>query len=192
MGLRIPFSNHFANDRELERNRHLFEKYHEKGNSLIVTNDYLAQWVKTHYPLYQVEASMLREVETQQDIEDSLMIYDTVVLPMNLNNNPELLEKIKDKHRITLFGNAGCALTCPDRICYQHISKYNKTLAPDKKLSHYFYFFLHFGLKQDWCTNKLKPRKLHGLHDFDLDLFYEMGFRRFKLLRQNLKKKTGY
>lgn len=192
IGLRVPVSNHFTDEEELEKNRPLFEKYHEKGNSLIVTNDYLATWVKKNYPEYQVEASMLKEIETQKDVEKTLEIYDTVVLPMNLNNNIDFLKEIKDKNRVTLFGNAGCALTCPNRICYKRVSKYNKSLAAEKKISHFFYFFFYFGIRQDWCMNKLKPRKLHGIHDFDLNLFYDLGFRRFKLLRQNVKRQTGY
>ncbi len=39
--------------------------------------------------------------------------------------------------------------------------------------------------------HKIKPRQLHGIIDFDLNEFYAMGFRRFKMLREHKGRKTG-
>ena len=192
IGVRIPFTNHFVTEKEYRKNRKILDKYHTKGNSIIVTNDDLARWIKRDYPLYQVEASLLKEVKTVEEINHALSLYDTVVLPMNLNSNHELLKSIEQKNRITLFGNGGCALSCPNRICYEYISKRNKVLTTTNVLFRILYFWYYFVLHRKWCMNIVKPRILHGLKDFDLDVFAEMGFTRFKMLREHAARKSGY
>jgi hypothetical protein len=192
IGIRIPFTNHFVTEKEYQKNRKILDKYHKKGNSIIVTNDNLARWIKRDYPLYQLEASLLKEVKSIEEINHALGIYDTVVLPMNLNSNHELLKRIEQKDRITLFGNGGCALSCPKRICYEYISKRNKVLTTTNKVFRALYFWYYFVLRRKWCTNIIEPRKLHGLKDFDLNVFAEMGFSRFKMLREHAGRKTGY
>lgn len=192
IGVRIPFTNHFTTEKEYLKNKKILDKYHYKGNSIIVTNDNLARWIKKDYPLYQVEASLLKEVKNLDEINHALSIYDTVVLPMNLNNNHELLKSIEQKNRITLFGNGGCALTCPNRICYEYISKRNKVLTTTNTIFRYLYYWYYFVLRNKWCMNKIKPRKLHGIKDFDLDVLAELGFSRFKMLREHAGRKSGY
>lgn len=192
IGIRIPFTNHYVSEKEYKRNKLLLDKYHKKGNSLIVTNDTLAEWIKRDYPKYKVEASILKEIDSLEKIHEALKLYDTVVLPMNVNNNKKLLEEIEQKERITLFGNAGCALTCPNRICYDYISKRNKILGNTNLIIRSMYYYYGFFIRRKWCMHKIKPRKLHGIKDFDIDKFYKMGFRRFKMLREHSGRKTGY
>ena len=89
---------------------------------------YNVKKIREDFPLYKIEASILKEIDSLDKINKALELYDTIVLPMNVNNNTSLLENIEQKDRITLFGNAGCALSCPNRICYDYISKRNKIL----------------------------------------------------------------
>lgn len=192
IGLRIPCSNHFVTEKEYEDNIPFLEKYQRKGNSLICTNDMLAQWIKRDFPSYQVEGSILKEIDTHEKIDRALELYDTIILPMNLNYNTEFLSSIKTKERITLFGNAGCALTCPKRICYEVVSGLNKKLVVQNRVRRYISFVFRMGLQIDWCSYRLHPRKLKGLVDFDLEYLYSLGFRRFKMLREHKKQRTGY
>jgi hypothetical protein len=192
IGLRIPCSNHFVSQEEYERHIPFFEKYQRKGNSVICTNDLLAGWIKKDFPAYQVEGSILKEIDTHEKIERALELYDTVILPMNLNYNTEFLSSIRNKERITLFGNAGCALNCPNRICYEVISGLNKKLARRNLFGRGVAVMFRLGFQIDWCSYRLHPRKLKGLVDFDLDRLYDLGFRRFKMLREHRKKETGY
>jgi hypothetical protein len=85
---------------------------------------------------------------------------------MRLNQDADFLIKIGDKDRITLFANAGCALSCPLKICYPSISKMNKYQGGEFK-----------------CSQSHKYRELHGMVDFGLDVLVALGFHRFKLLR---------
>jgi len=192
IGIRIPFTNHFVTEKEYQKNKKLFDKYHKKGNSVIISNDDFAGWIRRDYPLFKIEASILKEIDSIEKINHALEIYDTIVLPMNVNNNIKLLESIECKDRITLFGNAGCAFTCPNRICYTYISKKNKVLGSTNIIFRSLYYYYFFFVRRKWCMHKIKPRKLHGIKDFDIDKYYEMGFRRFKMLREHSGRKTGY
>jgi hypothetical protein len=176
INLRLPLTNHQASQEEYEDNIPFFEEYYRPGNSIIITNDDLARWIRADFPDYRLEASVIKNIKTLKKIEQAAKIYDTVILPMTCNEDESLLNSIDDKSIITLFANAGCALTCPSRICYPSISKANKTKDPT--------------LFQ--CSRKLKHREQLGMIDFDLDRLQSMGFTRFKLLRSRSGGKTGH
>lgn len=192
IGIRIPFTNHYISEKEYNKYKPLLAKYHREGNSLIITNDDFVRWVRKDFPLYKIEASILKEIDSLEKIDKALELYDTIVLPMNVNRNTDLLQSIEHKDRITLFGNAGCALTCPNRICYDYISKRNKILGNTNIIFRSIYYYYSFIVRRKWCMHKIKPRKLHGIKDFDIDEYYQMGFRRFKMLREHSGRKTGY
>jgi hypothetical protein len=152
IGIRLPMSNHYVKRDEYRENLPLLSKYHRPGNSVIITNDKLAKWIRQDFPL-----------------------YDSAVLPMRLNEDFEFLEKIEAKDRITLFANAGCALTCPSTLCYVSISRINK--GEDVKFQ---------------CSQMFKERELEGMVDFPLQPYIDLGFHRFKLLRARPGRMTGY
>lgn len=166
IGVRIPFTNHWADPEEYEATRPILEKYHRPGNSVIVTNDDLAQWIRRDFPDYRVEASVLKNLKNYDRISEALELYDTVVLPMPLSEDTAFLRGVRNKERITLFANGGCALNCPSQICYPSISKFNKTRDESQ-------------LK---CSQSLKERTNRGIVEFDLGRLQDLGFRRFKVL----------
>lgn len=176
IGLRLPLSNHYVDEAEYARNRRFLECHHRAGNSVIVTNDDLARWIRRDYPEYRIEASVIKHLRTYDKIDAALEAYDTVILPMECCEQPEFLAGIARKDRITLFANAGCALTCPSRICYVSVSRRNKGQDGG-----------------EWrCSQPLKERELRGMVDFDLDRLVHLGFRRFKLLRSQPGGQTGF
>ena len=175
IGIRLPLSNHFAEREEYERNRTLLKRFHRACNSVIVTNDDLAGWIRQDFPRYQIDASVIKNVNTHGKIDKALELYDSVVLPMQLNEDFDFLEKIEAKDRITLFANAGCALTCPSKICYVSISRKNR--GDDVEFQ---------------CSQKFKQRELEGMVDFPLQPYVDLGFHRFKLLRARPGGMTGF
>ncbi len=175
IGVRLPMSNHSVERAEYERNLPLLQKYHRPGNSIIVTNDDLARWIQMDFPDYHIDASVIKNIKTHRKIKEALKVYDSVVLPMRLNEDFDFLEKIEAKDRITLFANAGCALTCPSKLCYPSISKINKGKR---------------GKVQ--CSQPIKDRELLGMVDFPLQPYIDLGFHRFKLLRARPSGMTGY
>jgi hypothetical protein len=175
VGVRLPLTNHYVEPREYEASAPLLETYHRDGNAAIVTNDNLARWIRRDFPKYRIEASVIKNLKSHDRIARALDLYDTVVLPMELNDDSAFLANAPDKGRITLFANAGCALTCPSKICYVSISKFNKTGEGEFK-----------------CSQTLKEREARGMVDFDLVRLQELGFSRFKLLRSRPGGLTGH
>lgn len=176
INLRLPLTNHYVTEEEYAQNEVYFERYHRPGNSLIITNDDLARWVRRDYPHYRLEASVIKNINSLEKIAAAFELYDTVILPMAANNDEAFLRSIEDKRNITLFANAGCALTCPSKICYPSVSKANKSGD--------------YGLFR--CSRNLKDRNVIGMHDFDLEHLQSLGFRRFKLLRPRKGNMTGF
>ncbi|MCL1041990.1 hypothetical protein L2712_10100 [Shewanella marisflavi] len=175
IGIRIPFTNHFATKEEFDANRSLLAKYHHKRNSIICTNDDLAYWIKQEFPDYDIEASVIKNLTKAEQLEEALTLYDTVVLPMVLNDDEAFLSALQHKDRIRLFANAGCAYTCPARTCYKSISKFNKGNGGEFK-----------------CSQDLKAREMQGMVDFDLTRLRRLGYHKFKLLRARAGEQTGY
>ncbi len=175
IGVRLPMTNHYVERDEYLDNKRLLKKYHKPGNSVICTHDELAQWIRDDFPDYRLDASVIKNVKSVEKIEEAWELYDSVVLPMSLNEDLEFLEKLEDKDKITLFANAGCALTCPSKICYVAMSKANKGKEPGPT-----------------CSQELKAREMHGMVDFPLEPYIELGFHRFKLLRARPGAVTGY
>ena len=176
INLRLPLSNHEVSREEYEESIPYLEKYVRPGNSIIITNDDLARWIREDFPTYRLEASVIKNIKTLRKIDEAAELYDTVILPMSCNNDEDFLLSIENKKIITLFANAGCALTCPSKICYPSISKANKVGDPD--------LFR--------CSQELKYRELLGMLDFDLDHLQSLGFERFKLLRSRAGDVTGF
>jgi len=175
IGIRIPMSNHDVERKEYQLNRWLLSKYHVSGNSVICTNDDLARWIREDFPDYRIDASVIKNIKTHKKIAAAMALYDSVVLPMPVNEDLEFLAAIENKDKITLFANAGCALTCPSRICYPSISKMNKGLGGEFR-----------------CSQDIKDRDLLGMVDFPLQPYIDLGFHRFKLLRARPGSITGF
>jgi len=175
IGIRIPMSNHVADLKEYRLSMWLLRKYHVSGNSIICTNDDLARWIREDFPDYRLDGSVIKNITSHKKIEAAMELYDSVVLPMPVNEDLEFLAEIENKDKITLFANAGCALTCPSRMCYASISKINKGRGGEFK-----------------CSQPIKDRDLLGMVDFPLQPYIDLGFHRFKLLRSRPNSMTGF
>ena len=165
IGFRIPLTNHYVTAREYDRAKFFIERNHEEGNSLIIVNDALAEQAALDFPYYTIEASAIKNIHSQGMLDSALGIYETAVLPASVNRRKSFLEQIQNKDRVRLFANAGCAYTCPARICYESISRYNKG----------------GGREPTICSQGMIPRDVEN-HWFDTDALAKAGFSRFKLL----------
>lgn len=176
--LRLPMTNSFVTYDEYKSYKWLFFKYAVRGNSVIVTDDNLAYWIREDFPLYTVEASVIKNIITVSGIETAKSLYDYIILPMYLNLKYDILESIPDKSIITLFGNAGCAFNCPNKLCYELISKGNKFNGPVEA--------------EVRCSKSIIPRHDYGMVNFDIARLHSMGFNRFKMLRTLSSKITNF
>jgi len=178
-GLKLPLTNHFVSREEYESNQWLLDKYHRKGNSVVLVNDELATWIRADFPDYEIEASVIKNIGTQTLIDRYLDTYEIIVLPMTLCTEYSLLAELHPKNKLRLFTNAGCAYNCPARTCYKSISKINKLPADE-------------GFDLFNCSQQKLRRSRLGFMDFDIDRLYSLGYRKFKVLRQFGSKGSGY
>lgn len=160
IGFRIPLTNHFDT---FDKSREFLDRYDNGINSVIVTNDEVAKKIRANYG-YRIEASVIKELRTLDDINAALNLYDSVVPPMDLNDDLELLESLP-KEKIRLFVNSWCAYTCPSKICYRSFSKINAGKGGEQL-----------------CSMGLKDRPFIGMHQFNVAQLKEMGFTKFKML----------
>ncbi|MEW5769959.1 MAG: sulfotransferase domain-containing protein [Pseudomonadota bacterium] len=163
--LSLNLTNHYFDEALYEQSRPLLERHHVAGNSITCTSNPLARRIKRDYPHYLVRGSILKKINTREKIERALEIYDQIVLPMEKNDDDELLESLPFKDRIMLFANATCGYACPDRTCWLGVSQQNQ------------------GRKETAdCTKTAAERQAFGKAFFDVGKLYRMGYRHFKLI----------
>jgi len=169
INLALTLTNHFFSMELFEKNLPFLEKYHRKGNIIICTSDELAKLIRKNFPLYRLRASIIKNLNTVEKVKMAYDIYDDVVIPMDLNDDDEFLESLPEKERVMLFANAACAYSCPARICYPQISRFNQ--AKGSKIR---------------CKKEELGMLEYAFYFFDVDKFYNMGFSNFKLIPAKL------
>lgn len=164
IGYRIPLTNLRTTEQDYEENRPFLEKYHRKGNSIITVHDWMADRIHDDYPNYTVEASVIKNAKTYDEIADALTHFDTIVPGQVCHEDIELLKLLPEKNRIRLFMQIGCALYCETHICYTAYSRYNRNESTPLLCA----------------TNLEKDAPRHRITHFDLLSFLDLGFTKFK------------
>ena len=159
----IALSNHYFSEEGYDSSRNLLDKYHIKGNGVICVNDDLAKRIRKDYPLYIIEASSIKKLNSYEKIDRALEIYDYAVIPSEYNKSDEFLEGIKEKKRIILFANSICDHCCQDHRCYREVSKR---------------FQDNEGVHDQICFKWVLVPNVY----FDVRKFNKMGFSLFKLV----------
>jgi hypothetical protein len=171
IGLKLLLSNLQVNDDDYKQSMGLLKRFHYDGNILSIASDLLAKRIKSDFPKYFIESSVVKEPNSLDNIEDILSLYDGIVLPIILNDDLGLLESISEKERVVLFANTECSYNCPSKVCYPSVSRFNKdvTQKPTPK-----------------CSVPSWPRLFQFDHEtkmfFDINMYIKMGFTRYKVL----------
>lgn len=94
-------------------------------NEVLVVSDILEEYIRKNYPGYKINSSTCKELKELDAINEELdKDYQLVVLDYNMNNQFELLEKIKRKDKCEILVNACCIPNCPRRAeHYRTIAK---------------------------------------------------------------------
>jgi len=139
IGLKLPLTNKFITIDQYKESKPFLKQYHRKGNAIITATDDLAIRIKEDFPDYKIEASCIQDIVNNKKLEEkiSLGVYNTIVLPIHMNDDIKFLESIKDKEKIRLFLNAECSYTCPTKVCYGSTSRVNKNIITKMQCSHY-------------------------------------------------------
>ena len=175
IGIKLPLSNKFISDKQYKESKPFLKQYHRKGNAIITATDELAKHIKNDFPDYQIEASCIQDIVDTKKLEQkiSLGVYDTVVLPIHMNDDVKFLKRIKDKEKIRLFLNVECSYSCPKKICYGTTSKINRN-EKDKMMCS----FWDLGLERTFYKDHIDWNNFY----FDKSKFDKIGFTKYKLL----------
>lgn len=122
IGFDVTMTNHYFDEDAYHESLPLLNNIHRKGNGVVCTNDEFARRIKEDFPELTLRASMIKQCNTVEKIEKALELYDYVTLPVYLSDK-EILREIKQKDRVIIFANAGCAYYCKSHTCYQGVSK---------------------------------------------------------------------
>ena len=178
IGIKITLSTKLFNDDMYKKSRPFLQNYHRKGNAIITSSDKLAKRIKEDFPEYKLEASCIQDIVTPDKLKKkiSLGVYDTIVLPIHMNDDIKFLKKIKDKKQIRLFLNVECSYTCPKKVCYNLTSKINAgTITAEEKM---LCSFWDLGLERRFYNDDINWSEYY----FDKSKFDKMGFSKYKLV----------
>lgn len=167
INLSLPMTNHFFDRAAYEASLPVLAAHHRRGNSVIFVNDEFARQVRQDFPLYARKASVIKRLLSPQTFAKAFELYDIVVLPMEWNEDYDLLGTLEPKDRIQIFADASCAYTCPAKICYRSVSRINRGEAEPKAYQ---------------CSQGRVYREEYGTVFFDVERYAAMGYRHFKLV----------
>lgn len=105
----------------------VLEYYNKPGNSVIISNELLHEYVKEKYKNYLLISSTTKCLTAEETIKEYEK-YDIVVLDYNLNNNWDFLNNLsqQQKSKSEFLINHACNIKCPRRKShYIRISKVN-------------------------------------------------------------------
>jgi len=165
IGIALTLTNHFFDLDTYRESWPLLEKLHACSNSLIITSDDFARHVRRDFPEYQLKASIIKHIASIDRLKRAYDLYDYVLIPMDKNDDDELLASLPEKDRIILFANAGCAYNCPARTCYLG----NSQGIQGKPVT-------------SVCSKARIPREDLGYVVFDVKKLSALGFSYFKLI----------
>lgn len=117
----MNLTNHHFNEEAYAEALPTLRRLHVDGNSIVCTNDTLAQRLRNDFPKYKLKASVLKHLNTKARIDAALQLYDSVVVPIFLSDNEAFLQSLEQKDRIVPWATAWCAYTCRQWTCW-HIA----------------------------------------------------------------------
>ena len=105
-------------------------------NEVLVVSPVLEEYIRQTYPSFKINSSTCKEIRDIDGLNEELeKDYALVVLDYNLNNQFDLLEKIKDKERCEVLVNACCVPNCPRRgDHYKYVAKQQNVVLTNKKI----------------------------------------------------------
>lgn len=165
LNLTLTLTNHFFDETVYQHSFGFLEKLHRPGTTINVVADSLARRLRKDFPDFTLNASIIKNLNTHNKISQALSLYDSVVVPMDKNNDDDFLEGLPQKNRLILFGNAACAYNCPARTCYLGFSQEIQS----KPIT-------------SCCSGRKILRPYLGVVYFDLEEFFLLGFTHFKLI----------
>jgi hypothetical protein len=200
IGVKIPLSTVFFTEELYNDTKKLLKEYHRENNIILVSTEKFAERIRQDFPLYKIEMSAVKDIYSSNRLDNiNRGLFDTIVLPIRVNDDLDMLNDIDDKQQIRLFLNVECSYTCPNKICYTSISKINQGI-PSEEMRCSKYFLkqprllheeeLNWDLFNPNSQTNREPQDKDNHLDWKMLYFkqsiYEgMGFNKFKLVVPN-------
>ena len=186
--IRYTYTNPLINRNDLEDPYCNFcMKAADNGmNEVLVVSPILEEYIRKTYPSYKINSSTCKEIRDIDGLNEELeKDYALVVLDYNLNNQFDLLEKIKDKERCEVLVNACCAPNCPRRgDHYKYIGKQQNVVLTNRKIPQDKQvpvpgWYCEYGEKNTFYT--IQGYSTFVSPDDVWDKYVPMGFVNFKI-----------
>ena len=177
IGVKLPLSTKSFDDAMYKDSITFLQNHHQDCNAIIVSLDKLAMRIREDFPKYKIEASCIQDIVDIPRLEKKISsgLYDTIVLPIHMNDDLEFLENIKDKDKIRLFLNVECSYTCPKKVCYGTTSKIN---AGKRDIDKMLCSFYDLNMPRTFYKDEINWNTFY----FDKLKFDKMGFNKYKLI----------
>jgi collagenase-like PrtC family protease len=168
VGFMLTLTNHYFDEDKYQQTIPILERLNQSINSIICTHDDLAKRVRKDFPELSIKASVIKNLQSNEEINKALEIYDFVTLHPRMNDKPEFLQSIEQKDKVLLFASIRCLYHCNKNGCFQYISD-NMKEKPDRN---------------SWyCQNDRRNRpELRKLTQFDLSDERYRDFQYFKFI----------
>lgn len=139
-----------------------------EGDSIIVYNPELADYIKNNYPKYQIIWSTAR-AEKDINIINNMSKQDMVVLDYNYNHNYKILSQLENPKNIEIICAENCVANCPERLEHYktmslvqlHVPKVTELQCPYVTAS---------DKRSNFCSDTLS--KPNAITNEDIDYLY--------------------
>lgn len=176
IGIRLPLTSLYYTLESYDESKFILEKYHNTFNTIICTSDELAVRISDDFPYYTLEASVIKNIDTQEKITEALELYDTVILPTKYGTELDVLGAFEPKNRLRVFTAGGCGYNCPAKVCYSYVSKLNAGQVPT----------------EPGCSKVAINRRILGMVNFNVEAIQALGYTKFKAVRSAGKNTLTY
>ena len=170
----------------------LLEKMHHEGNSVILINNDLKEYIQNNFPKYRIIYSTVgcsfatypMDNKTYKMYSKIASSYDSFV-PRSDNNFDDLL-RLLPKDKIEILVSDTCILNCPLREKhYNRYAKLNKSIPSKEDSSSYIGDCLidkdTFTKRTNLMCKALKDRYPFFLHPYQIKKLILEGFYNFKI-----------
>lgn len=174
IGFSLNLTNHYFNDEAYREARQTLQRLHVDGNSIVCTNDRLAERLRADFPRFRLKASVLKHLNTKAKLEAALELYDRVVVPIFLSDDESFLQSLEPKDRIVPWATCFCAYNCREWTCWASTSRKWMGVSPT-------------GRTEVAIRRCLERHAAAVPLAFNLDASCFAGYKRFKLAQPSAR-----
>lgn len=150
----------------------------KEGDSVIVANPYLKQYIMDYYPKYSIINSTTLCLNNLEDF-NNLSEKELTVLSYNYNNDNDFLSKLTHPENIEILCAEGCRPNCPQRKDH-YLSVSRANLYHDEPR----FYCSYAGIHNFYLNLQTYP---HMVTNERVNEMYAMGIENFKIAGRSIE-----